>query len=169
MIRRFTLAFAIVRCANKSWSQIMLVLYLSIAIIIFKGWFRPFQDRWDNTMEIVNETLVLANCYFMVLYSEFVPDVHVRYKLGWINIALIGIMILINVVMIGGKNVYAAYRKYKIARMKRTHRLRIAEAAARKAFTATLVDALKKDDNIIYEESSESSNLSSVAREPEPS
>ena len=102
MIRRFTLAFAIVRCANKSWSQIMLVLYLSIGIIIFKGWFRPFQDRWDNTMEIVNETLVLANCYFMVLYSEFVPDVYVRYKLGWINIALIGIMILINVIMIGG-------------------------------------------------------------------
>ena len=117
-------------------------------------------------MEVVNETLVLANCYFMVLYSEFVPDVYVRYKLGWFNIALIATMIVINVFIIGRANVKAAYRKYKLAKNKKNYRKSLTEYAAKYAMTEALKKALKKkDDKIVYEESSESSSSISSRKE----
>ena len=108
-------------------------------------------------MELINEILVLGNCYFMVMYSEFVPDAYVRYDLGWFNIVLIALMILINVVMIGSNNIHNIYRKAKIANSKRIYRKSLIDRELKRSLTSTLMKALEKDKKIVYEESSESS------------
>ena len=109
-------------------------LYLATGILIFGGWYRPLEDPTSNTIEFINETLVLTNCYFLVLYTEFVPDVYMRYTLGWWNIGLIMLMILVNVITIGSNNLYNLYRKYKLYKLRKAYMKNVAERAARKAF-----------------------------------
>ena len=48
-------------------------------------------------MEIFNEVLVLISFYFMIIYSEFVPDVEARYNVAWVNICLIVGMVAYNI------------------------------------------------------------------------
>ena len=48
----------------------------------------------------MNETFILCNTYHMIVYSDFVPNVEARYQVGWFNIGLVGIMLLINVFVI---------------------------------------------------------------------
>ena len=68
----------------------------------------------------------------MVLYTEFVPDVSVRYTLGWWNIGLIALMILVNIITISAGNIYTTYRKLKLLKLRRAYKKALFEAALRK-------------------------------------
>ena len=66
-------------------------------VIISIGWIQPFKVRTLNRLELFNEVLVQISFYYMIIYSEFVPDANARYKVGWSNALLVASMVLINI------------------------------------------------------------------------
>ena len=60
----------------------------------------PFATPIQNSIELTNETLILINTYFMIIYSDFVPDPYTRSLMGDVNNAILALMILINLFII---------------------------------------------------------------------
>ena len=52
----------------------------------------------NNRMELANELCILFNMYFIVVYSDFVGDLHARYTMGWYNL----VFMLVQVLFSGG-------------------------------------------------------------------
>ena len=73
----------------------------------------------------------MLNCYFVLLYSDFLSDVEVRYQVGWVNVGFLTLMILTNAVVIISSHLYS---------MIRAIRLRVIKAANIKKAKAKLAD-----------------------------
>ena len=85
----------------------------------YTGLARPFNLPVQNNLEIVNETLILLNSYFMLLYSDFVVDLNTRYITGWSNVGVIIALVCSNLVLMTYIQGRAAYFKIKLALFKR--------------------------------------------------
>ena len=94
-------------------------MFLCICTMIYVGWERPFTSRRDNNLELMNETLILINSYFMFVYSDFVADSNARYDFGWLNIGLVIIIVVANFGANFISYVYSAYGKLKMKYQKR--------------------------------------------------
>jgi hypothetical protein len=57
-------------------------------------------SRLLNGFEQMNEIFVLFICYFMFLFTDFIPDVEYRYKLGFKFIGLLGLVFFVNVLLV---------------------------------------------------------------------
>ena len=73
----------------------------------------------------------MLNCYFVLLYSDFLSDVEVRYQVGWVNVGFLTLMILINAVVIISSHLYSIIRAI---------RLRVIKAANIKKAKANLAE-----------------------------
>ena len=62
--------------------------------------YKPMNTRLLNSFEIINETFTLFITYFMFLFTDFVPDVEYRYKLGYRFIAFVSFIFFINVLLV---------------------------------------------------------------------
>ena len=79
--------------------------------MMFIGYFRPFALPWMNRLELINEYFLLNCCYFMFTYSdglllmdnpgwpeydEKLPDVDLRFAIGWCTTAILALLIFSN-------------------------------------------------------------------------
>ena len=62
--------------------------------------YKPLNSRLLNGFEIVNETFTLFITYFMFLFTDFIPDVEYRNKLGYKFITLVSFIFIINVLLV---------------------------------------------------------------------
>ena len=69
-------------------------------ILIYIGYVRPYVTPVQNRVELLNETLILINTYFMIIYSDFVLDPYARSQMGDVNNGILALMILINLFII---------------------------------------------------------------------
>ena len=82
--------------------------------MVYIGHVQPFATRYLNRLEMSNEFIILCLCYFMLMYSdglmlmpnpgypeydEGVKDMVTKNAVGWANIALIGLLVFINLVV----------------------------------------------------------------------
>ena len=90
-----------------------------------------------NRLELCNEYLILSSCIFFLIYSdgmlliqnpgypeydEALPDMYTKFHVGWFNIAVQGLMIFINVVVMLTVQVHQIYSKIRICRLKCKHK-----------------------------------------------
>jgi hypothetical protein len=57
-------------------------------------------SRFQNIIEIVNEIFTLSSNYFIIMFTDFVPDVEFRYKKGFDVAGAILFVIFINVLVV---------------------------------------------------------------------
>ena len=76
------------------------MVFFSSMIMAYTAGSRPFWLPIHSDLEIINETLVLLNSYFLMIYSDFIPDLKTRYTMGWQNIWIISLLVGINLVTI---------------------------------------------------------------------
>jgi len=86
---------------------------------MFTGYCRPFIIPIQNDLELINETLILLNSYFMMIFSDFVLDLHARYVMGWANLTIIGLLILVNLILIMLTTGALVLHKIKLIYLKR--------------------------------------------------
>lgn len=60
---------------NYPLFSIFLVNYTSLLIITVTGLVSPYTDPVQNTMQIVNESLVLIVTYHLYCFTNYLPDV----------------------------------------------------------------------------------------------
>jgi hypothetical protein len=85
----------------------------------------PLNQPFLNRMEIFNECCLLISSYFLFLFTDFVPDVHTRYLIGWgfiglqiFNIAVNWLCMIFKVYQALRVIAIKAYYKWKLNREK---------------------------------------------------
>lgn len=53
------------------------------------------EDTEDNQSLIFNELILTVICVMLFGFTQYVPDSKIRYKLGWITVYLVYLLILI--------------------------------------------------------------------------
>ena len=109
--RRLLLAVMIVYAARTPQAQFMVITFATSLQVIYIGLSKPFQTSKMNNLELCNEYLLLSSCLFLFAYSdgllikmpedarfdEGVSDEEAKFRLGWYNIGVIGLIVFTNV------------------------------------------------------------------------
>ena len=98
-LRRIVVAFATVYF-SKLVCQIYVNVFTSMFIIKFFVDEKPMEKRLQNKIELMNETFTLFSNYFMILFTDLIPSIEVRYMLGFRAIAIILIVVAINILLV---------------------------------------------------------------------
>lgn len=95
---------------NYQVFQIQLILLSSSTIVLYIGYYKPYNNAFSNRMELINEILIFFNTFFLVQYTDFivtehrdrdadvmVTDVDYKYDVGWYNVASLGCIFAFNI------------------------------------------------------------------------
>ena len=100
--------------------------------MIFTGHVKPFKQKHHNVLAIINESLILINTYFMIIYSDFILDVYVKYSMGWVNLSIIICMVVVNLIELMAIKGYRVYRMLKLKIMNWQREKKIAKLKAKR-------------------------------------
>jgi hypothetical protein len=76
--------------------QIMILMYFNLVFNLYIGYCAPYQSRYRNRIEIMNELQVTFICYHTIIFTDFVKSVEDQYLAGWIMICLVNLLLLLN-------------------------------------------------------------------------
>lgn len=99
-LRRFIIAIITIFGNGFLLSQIFIYTYSSLITAGYFINYRPMNLKTLNRIEIINEIFVLPTCYFMILSTERIPDVELRYQIGKGYIYMLIFILSINFLMI---------------------------------------------------------------------
>ena len=95
-----------------------MLIILECLVFFYVGTVQPFIDPTLNKLELANETVILVITYFMVVYSDFVPEIETRFLMGWFNLFLIMALMVVTVFIIVGNQGYLLYKDLKLRYLK---------------------------------------------------
>jgi len=78
--------------------------------------FKPMLTKLMNYIEIMNEVLIIITVYFMMIFTNWIQNIELRYALGFSLVhTIIGFACMNFVIIFVGLiiNVYWEYKKYK--------------------------------------------------------
>ena len=119
------MALIIVCLPRFNWAQIQLIVFLQSLTMIFQGIVRPYEMTTQNRMEMFDEIMIMLNCYFLFMFTEYMPDRELRYTLGWVNIGFLATLLLVNMLVIFGRKVKKAIRFCELTKIKRDNKRRM--------------------------------------------
>jgi hypothetical protein len=61
---------------------------------------KPMSSKIFNFMENLNEAAIYMMCYFTFLFTDWIPDIELRYTLGFVFMPCIVLIVLINIVCV---------------------------------------------------------------------
>jgi hypothetical protein len=82
MLRRLFLAAVTVFLVDFPLFQNWAFMLSSILILSYTLIARPMTNVFFNFMEIINEVFILFSSYMMLLFTDFITDVELRYSIG---------------------------------------------------------------------------------------
>ncbi len=97
LFRRVLYLFLIFGMTDKPSLAIMINALICILFTTYIMLVKPFKFRQMNNLQIFNEICVLMTNYHMLLFTDFIQDAEIKFKVGWSLIALSLFMILGNV------------------------------------------------------------------------
>ena len=114
MIRRL-LFVGIAFILDHQALQIISLIFLNTAIIIYQENNRPLKVRHHNSIEIFNEVTIHLVTMHLVFFTDWVPDMDMQYSLGWSMLVVICVNLGVNLSIIcyfGGKQIYLLAVRY---------------------------------------------------------
>ena len=70
-------------------SQLQIVMFLNLFVLIFLGNYSPFTTRLQNRQQLFNEVTTSFATIMMMCFTDVVPDESTKYKYGWVFIGII--------------------------------------------------------------------------------
>lgn len=119
MLRRIAVAASTTSLDSLLITNIYVNNFTSLLLIKFYLDTKPMVDRPSNTLLILNECFVLLSFYAMFLFNDFIPDIEVRYKLGFKSIYLFISVVVVNI----GSLVMQMGQFLRIKYLKRNHKV----------------------------------------------
>lgn len=95
LIRRALFAVVIAYLRNYLFLQLELLMLSSMICLGFLIIATPYETSLNNALEFMNEILVITTIYILHTFS-LVSKGSQKFKVGWIYLALIAIVILVN-------------------------------------------------------------------------
>jgi hypothetical protein len=80
--------------------QLIVILYLNIYVTIYLGQIRPKISRFFNRLELFNEFLYQWVCFHQFFYTDFIPDLELKFSIGWSQMGIVTFLIFTNLSII---------------------------------------------------------------------
>jgi hypothetical protein len=94
------MCIAIVSLSDSRIMQLQILIMISVFNLAYLLAVRPYLNPLFNFFEIMNETIVLACMYHLMIFTDFVQIQETLYYAGWSLILLIMIMFFANAILI---------------------------------------------------------------------
>jgi len=89
LVRRFMISMMVVFLdATVIWQIALMTMNVIVQVIIL-GRVAPFALRSANKFELFSECIVMLVMYHLICFTPFVPDLEVRFRLGYLVIGVI--------------------------------------------------------------------------------
>lgn len=95
-------------------------------VVVYTSSVQPFIDNSDDILDIVNEFTIMTLCYFSTAYTQFVQDNEIKYKIGWIAIALVLLNLIVNFSFIIFKTVLVIVKK--VSKKKKEKKMQVEDS-----------------------------------------
>ena len=92
-------------------------IWLELGVLILFIKYKPMKMKSMNHQEIMNASVILGTSYFIMMFTNFVPDPEIRYNLGFSLMYDLIAFLCVSFAYILYKMVYAC----NMARLKRNH------------------------------------------------
>jgi hypothetical protein len=112
LLRRTLLAFVIFGFSFNCVLQIFLTVHGSLLMISWILIVKPLDSDLKNLIELLNECLLLFHSYFSFVFTQYVPDVRVRYQFGFIYMTVLGVGLTFNL-SIQVQNIISEFRRLR--------------------------------------------------------
>ena len=112
-IRRLFIAFSTIFGNKYLIIDIYIDFFSTLYVIKFFFDHSPMSSSLLNGSELFNDCSLLLITYSMFLFTDFIPDVELRYSLGMYFIYIIGIVFAINVSMVFYDMFMAVVKEYR--------------------------------------------------------
>jgi hypothetical protein len=96
LLRRLILAFAVVVVQEVLIGQIYLIWLQCIIAVCVMEYAYPFKTQGERRMELFNEVILILVLYTMMCFTQFVPEVDTREKIGYVSSGLVALHFLVN-------------------------------------------------------------------------
>ena len=70
---------------------------MTLLMLIYLLHVKPYNDPKLTIQEVFNEITVLLSFYVLFTFTEWVWKQEVRYNLGWVQIGIIGLNLIVNI------------------------------------------------------------------------
>jgi hypothetical protein len=111
--------------------QIIIAVWLTVAMFIYVGLVEPYTDKNKTFFEQFNEFCILVIVYFLMCFADTVPDAAAQNQIGLMLIAFVILNLLINigyVMYLAIKDAYVKlrlkYYNWKLAKLRSRHEAR---------------------------------------------
>jgi len=74
LFKRLIIAVVVVFLQGMPWLQIQIVVFMLSLDIIYTGYLQPFNKKFSNRMEIINNVFIMLCSYYLFLFTAFVPS-----------------------------------------------------------------------------------------------
>lgn len=105
----------------------------SVASIIMLCYYfvvKPWNDSYQYKLEVFNELFLLFGfTYFTHLFSDFINESWIRFKVGWFFVGILGIYITINIVIVFYVIVKEVIDKVKLRKFNTKQKVVLAQKA----------------------------------------
>jgi hypothetical protein len=98
--RRLLIIWSTIYLNDFLITNIFLSIFSSLYIIKYLFDYNPYKLAILNKFEKMNEIFTLISCYSMILFSELVPDVMIKYQLGFYFLYYVVFISLVNVTLV---------------------------------------------------------------------
>ena len=78
-----------------------MMIFHCILLIIYNRLVKPFKNPVLNRLEIFNELCIMAAAYHLFVFTDYVDDPDMQYKVGWSMIGVTAFNIVVNMIVMG--------------------------------------------------------------------
>ena len=110
ILRNIILASYLIFLSEYNYFQLMCSLFLQMAVLIFQGYTEMVKERAVKTKIITDELVIIAMCYILICFTNFVESESMRYNIGW---SMIGYTCVFLLIKIGGMMLLQLFEVYK--------------------------------------------------------
>lgn len=79
--------------------QLVIMLSMNIATTSYLVHHKPQESKFKNRVELLNEFFIAIASYHMILFTDWIPDHHLQYNLGWSMIINVAACFVINILI----------------------------------------------------------------------
>ena len=148
LTRRILFVFTVIFFPTFTWLQLAGV-FTGIQIMYnYLIYFYPMEDIFQNRMEIFGEVINLILMYHVLLFTDFVLDLDLRYKIGYWFIFFIFVFISVHIFFLAKTTFGLIRKKWRIRRKKKQDE---AAKKARREELREVYEALRKKNPLTDE------------------
>jgi len=121
LLRRFTLSVMVVFLNTTVIWQVALMTFTIIMQVIILGRIEPFSVKSKYHYEMFSEVILMLIMYHLICFTPFVPDVEVRFPLGYSVSGLICLHLAVSIFLILKESYTDLRMKNKVRKASKVH------------------------------------------------